>query len=323
VSRVLIVGVGGLGCPAALALVDAGVERLRLIDPDRLERSNLHRQILYRDEELGRPKAELAAARLEARGARVEAVVGAFRSGDARLLDGVDLVLDGTDRFETKLAIADACNDRGLPYVFAGVVGWEGQVLGVRPGRSACPRCLFEEAPPPGAAATCAELGVIGPVAGVVGARQAAVALALLAGDDAVLDRLWVYDGRRDRARHVPLRRDPDCRGCGRSRALRGVTDVASGVPPPPDRQLDLRGEVCPTTFVATRRALERLAPGARLEVLLDSDESARGVPASAIAAGYRVLARRSDGVAHQILIEVPEPDDTAPAGAEETTTWQ
>jgi TusA-related sulfurtransferase len=216
-------------------------------------------------------------------------------------------VIDATDRFETKLAISDACVDFGVPYVFGGVVGFDGQVLGARPRASACVRCLFDEAPPPGAAPTCEEAGIIGPVAGVVAARQVEVALSLLRGGSEFLDRLWIYDGRSDRERIVELKVASDCRGCGASRARRGAwADLGAPLFEIEAPVVDLRGKVCPTTFVETRRALERLPGGGRLWVELTSDESARSVPMSAIAAGYSVLGRSSDGRVHRVLLEKP-----------------
>lgn len=305
--RVLVIGAGGLGCPALLALGHAGVRQVTILEPDRVELTNLHRQLLYTEADVGHPKAEVAARAFEGRfpGAAARAVAAAFAADTAALLAEHDLVLDGTDTFETKLAIADACLDAGVPFVFAGVVGTEGQVLGVRPGHSACPRCLFDEAPPPGAAPTCAELGILGPIAGIVAARQVEVGLSLL-GLAPLVDGLWTYDGLRDRARTVPLRRAADCRGCGDRRHARGVlaADLLTDGLPADAAVLDLAGLVCPATYVATQKALDVLPPGAQLWVHLTSDEAQRSVPASARAAGHKVLARTSDGHTHRVLLE-------------------
>ncbi len=319
--RVLVIGAGGLGCPALLALGHAGVRAVTILEPDRVELTNLHRQILYAEADLGAAKAEVAARAFERAfpGAEVRAVAAPFAAETVGTLAEHDLVLDGTDSIETKLAIADACVDAGVPFVFAGVVGTEGQVLAVLPGRSACPRCLFDEAPPPGSAPTCAELGIVGPIAGIVAARQVEVGLSLL-GAAPQVDLLWTYDGLRDRAREVPLRRAADCRGCGARKGARGALDdaraggAADGATAP---VLDLAGLVCPATYAATQRALDPLPAGAQLWVQLTSDEARRNVPASARAAGHRVLARTSDGHTHRVLLErgpdvapreVPEP---------------
>lgn len=305
--RVLLIGAGGLGTPAALALAHAGLRELTILDPDRVDLTNLHRQVLYTERDVGHPKASALAAALRGKFPKleVEAIEGAFRAGGAPdLLPRFDAVIDGTDRFETKLAVSDACVDLGVPFVFGGVVGFDAQVLAVRPGESACVRCLFDDAPPPGAAATCADLGILGPVAGLAGAKQADAALALLDGRRDVLDALWIYDGLRDRERNVALRRAPDCKGCGARRAERAHLDAPLPAEGPSAPELDLTALVCPGTYLAARRALEPMAPGERIWVLLSSDESARNVPASAVASGHKVLASSSDGRVHRVLLE-------------------
>lgn len=306
-ARVLMIGAGGLGVPAVLSLASHGIGRVTILDPDRVELSNLHRQFLYREADVGRSKAEAIAAALQARfpDLSITSRAVAFSAELHDLVIEHDVVLDGTDQFETKLAISDACVDRGVPYVFAGVVGYEGQVLACRPGASACVRCFFDEAPPPGGAPTCAELGILGPIAGIVGARQAACALALLQSDDSVLDNLWVYDGSRDRARSVPLRRAGDCKGCGPNKHLRGARAPLETLLAQLDAPVvDLSGEVCPATYTLTRRALEKMPERARVWIHLTSDEAARSVPKSALAAGHKILAQTSDGKTHRVLIE-------------------
>lgn len=310
-GRVLVVGAGGLGAPALISLASRGVDWITVMDPDRVEESNLHRQILYGEADVGAPKVEVAALALSVRfGVRVEARMEAFRAEARGVVAEHDVVLDATDGFETKLALNDACVDHAVPYVFGGVVGYEGQVMAVRPGH-ACLRCLFEDAPPPGAAPTCTELGILGPIAGIVAARQAALACAALSAEPLGADRIWLYDGRRDRAREVELRRMPDCRGCGPNQHLRGVlvAGCASDGANRPEgsisaRELDLVGLTCPHTYTRTNRALSDLEAGDRLWVLLSSDEAARNVPRSVIAAGHRVLVQRSDGQVHRVLIE-------------------
>ena len=208
-ARVLVVGAGGLGAPACETLVDHGVGQLRLVDDDRVEASNLHRQLLYGDADLGAHKAEAGAGTLRARAdaagslTKVEAVKGRFlpRSAEA-LLEGVDLVVEGTDNFASKFLVADACASAGIPVVHAGVVRWAGWVLAS--GRSLpdahglCLRCVFEDVPA-GAQATCDAAGVVGPVVGVVGAMAASLALRRLAGD--VGGWLTRYDGLAGRLR--------------------------------------------------------------------------------------------------------------------------
>jgi molybdopterin-synthase adenylyltransferase len=304
---VLVIGAGGLGAPALLSLAHRRVREITLLDPDRVELSNLHRQIVYRERDVGRPKVECAKREIEARfpHVHVDARPIAFTGEVREMVSDYSVVIDATDGFDTKLFIHDACVDHGVPYVFGGVVGTDGQAMGVLPEGSACVRCLFDEAPPPGAAPTCAELGILGPVAGIVAARQVEIALALLEGDGRAIDRIWIYDGKRDRSREVLLRRMRDCRGCGSNRHLRGAAEGLEVAPGEVEAaELDLTGLSCPHTYVRTHRALTGMAPGMRLWVVLSSDESARNVPKSAIAAGHRVLARNSDGRVHRVLIE-------------------
>jgi molybdopterin-synthase adenylyltransferase len=312
---VLMIGAGGLGAPALLQLAASGVKKVGIVDSDRVELSNLHRQILYREADVGRPKALVARERLRARfpQLQIEDYVSRFRESTSDMLEEYDLVLDGTDQFETKLLISDLCTDARRPYVFAGVVGTDGQVMAVRPHVSACLRCLFEEAPPPGATPTCREQGVIGPIAGLVAAEQVRRGLALAVGDESVTNALWSYDGRRAKERVIRLARTHDCRGCGDQTHLRGWLSTASTaaeeeILSQSDADvLSLTNEVCPQTYICTKKALDALAPGDKLWVHIGSDESARNVPASVVAAGYRLLAQKFDGETHRLLFDKPK----------------
>jgi len=215
-----LLGVGGLGCPAALALAEEMPDlRLVLVDDDRVERSNLARQILFTDREVGEPKALAAARRLSqlAPGIRAEPRIARFTSGSAKeLLDGCDVLLDGTDDFETRFAANDAACALGIPLVHGAALAWTGQLLTVLPERGSCLRCLFEGPPPPGALPTCAEAGVASPLCGVVGAAMAGEAARLLRGGQPLaLGRLHQWDALRDRERDVPVPRDPTCPACG------------------------------------------------------------------------------------------------------------
>lgn len=297
-GRVAIVGAGGLGCPALLALAEAGVERLTILDPDRVEPSNLHRQFLFGPGDVGRPKAEAAAGAMKRThpGVAVEGRVDAFRPETASWLRDFDLVLDATDQLSTKLALHDACRRLGVDYVFGSAVGWTGQVMAVAGDAAPCLRCAFPE-PSRTVHPTCAEAGVMGPVLGRVAARQ--VGLALQRSPAATLH---VYDGRDDAWLEFEVTPRASCPGC--QPASPPPTGESAMTPPDGLPQVDLRGLRCPDTYVHTRRRLERLPIGGRLWVWFDSDESARQVPASAEAAGHRVLARRRDARDHQILLE-------------------
>ncbi|MBI4570153.1 MAG: HesA/MoeB/ThiF family protein [Planctomycetes bacterium] len=216
---VAVVGCGGLGCPAAEALARAGVGRLTLIDFDRVELGNLHRQPLHGPRDVGRLKVESAAAALGVIAPGVEVLPRAqlLTAENARdLLAEHDVAIDATDNFPAKYAVADACLALGLPLVHAGVLRWGGQVMTIVPGRTACYRCVFREPPAPGAVPACSQAGVLGAVAGVVGALQAREALALLRGRwPASADALLVYDGARGGLRRVAVARQADCPACG------------------------------------------------------------------------------------------------------------
>jgi molybdopterin/thiamine biosynthesis adenylyltransferase len=223
-GRVLVIGVGGLGAPAATALAAAGVGTLGLIDPDAVEVSNLHRQPLYTDTDLGRPKVEVAAERLRALAPALQVVSWRARFGpsEAHRLHGFDVVVDGTDTIAAKFALSDAAVAAGVPLVHAGVLGFRAQLLTVLPGRSACYRCVFEDAPPPGDVPSCQEAGVLGPVAALAGALQAAEAIRLLAGEPAAwASTLLVIDTLGGRWRTVPLAPNPRCPACAPTAAER------------------------------------------------------------------------------------------------------
>lgn len=234
-KRVLVVGAGGLGCPASSVLARSGVGQLTLVDDDQVDESNLHRQTLYGETDLGRPKAALAAAALIREAARcgfaLEAVARENRvlpEGAVEAMRGYDLVLEGADNFATKFLVADACALAGVPLVQAGAVRWVGWALASLPGRSACLRCVFEDVPR-GAQDTCAEAGVVGPVVGVLGALQGALALRLLLGDASAAGELWSYAALPGALRSRTVVRQPRCPLCdGRI----GDTDLSRYAPP-------------------------------------------------------------------------------------------
>jgi adenylyltransferase/sulfurtransferase len=215
----LVVGAGGLGSPAALYLAAAGVGTLGLVDSDTVELSNLHRQILHGVKDLDRAKVHSGQARLEGLNPDVRVVAHRIRldaSGAPGLVAGYDVVVEGSDNAATKLAVNDACVAVGRPLVVAGVAGWDGQLLVVQPGRTACYRCVVRGVPPAGAVPSCAEAGILGPVAGVVGSLQAVEALRLGLGlESPAAGRLLLYDGRAATLETVTVPRDPACAACG------------------------------------------------------------------------------------------------------------
>jgi molybdopterin/thiamine biosynthesis adenylyltransferase len=214
-ASVAIVGAGGLGAPAALYLAAAGVGRLGLIDPDTVALSNLQRQVLYATDDVGRPKTGAAAARLAALNpevavAQVPQLLTAANATD--LLRGFDIVLDGTDDFATRFAVNDACQALGVPLVSGAIGRWTGQV-GVFAGQP-CYRCFVPAIPPD--AETCAVVGVMGALAGVIGAMMALEAVKVIVNaGDSLAGRLLVYDALSAEARTVRIGADPACPVCG------------------------------------------------------------------------------------------------------------
>ena len=214
-ASVLIVGAGGLGSPAALYLAAAGVGGLMLADPDVVDRSNLQRQIIYADSDIGQPKVEAAADRLAALNPHVfvAGYQGPFDAQSAdELVSDVDLVLDGTDDFATRFAVSDACLAEGKTLVSGALGRWTGQV-GVFQGQP-CYRCLVPEIPPD--AETCALVGVVGALAGVIGAMMALEAVKTITGAGHTLaGRLLIYDALAAETRTVRIGADPGCGSCG------------------------------------------------------------------------------------------------------------
>jgi molybdopterin/thiamine biosynthesis adenylyltransferase len=217
-ARAIVIGMGGLGAPAATVLAEAGVGTIGLVDPDRVEVSNLHRQPLYTLSDIGSPKVETAAARLRAGhpGTEIRPLRARFDADLAPLLDEFDVVLDGTDSIAAKFTINDAAVARGVPLVHAGALGTRAQLLTVLPGRTACYRCLFEEPPPPDDAPSCQEAGVLGPSVVLAGTLQAAEAIRLLAGDPPLFASALLHvDTWRGSWRSIAVTRRPSCPACG------------------------------------------------------------------------------------------------------------
>ncbi len=217
-SSVVIVGAGGLGSPAALYLAAAGVGRLGVIDFDRVELSNLQRQVLFASSDLSRPKAEVARERTAALNPDIEVIAHPVRltaDNALQLLGAYDVVIDGSDRLPTRYLVNDACVLTRRPLVSAAIHRFEGQALTYLPGESACYRCLFPNAAD-AQVANCAEAGVLGVLPGVMGSLQATEAIKIIAGIGATLaGRLLVYDALQMRFEEFAVARDPQCQVCG------------------------------------------------------------------------------------------------------------
>jgi molybdopterin/thiamine biosynthesis adenylyltransferase len=221
----LVIGTGGLGGPAALALAAAGVGRLILVDEDAVETSNLNRQPLFGEADLGRRKAEAAAARISRihPGVKVDARDARFAPDSAKdLVSAADVVVDASDNFATRFLANDTALSARRPLVHGGVLRYTAQFLTVMPGQTGCLRCLFEAPPAEGTVPTCAQAGVLGALAGFAGALMGAEALRVLAGErGAYAGRLVAFDGRTGRTRLVPVRVRAGCPVCS---SLAGAT---------------------------------------------------------------------------------------------------
>lgn len=222
-GSILIIGAGGLGSPAAFYLAAAGVGTLGLVDGERVELSNLQRQILHFTSDIGRKKVDSAKEKLEQLNPEVKIVTHPVRldeSNAREILGPYDFIIDGTDNFSTKFLINDTAVSLGKPFSHAGIVRLQGQTMTVLPGRTACYRCVFREPPPPGEILNCQQAGILGAVAGTIGSIQAAEALKYLAGmeEDLLTDRLLTYDAKAMKFRTVDVARDPRCAACAQQR---------------------------------------------------------------------------------------------------------
>ncbi|HEX6904478.1 MAG TPA: molybdopterin-synthase adenylyltransferase MoeB [Thermoanaerobaculia bacterium] len=228
-ARVLIVGAGGLGSPLGLYLAAAGVGTLGLVDFDVVDESNLHRQVLYGRSAVGRPKIQAAVERLRDVNPHIAVVPHETRldSGNAfELMEGYDLVVDGTDNFPTRYLVNDACVLLGKPNVYGSIFRFEGQVSVFWGARGPCYRCLFPEPPPPGLVPSCAEGGVLGVLPGIIGSLQANEVIKLIVGaGDPLIGRLVLFDALKLKFRELKLRKSQECPICSENPTQRELID--------------------------------------------------------------------------------------------------
>ena len=214
-ASILLIGAGGLGSPLAMYLAAAGIGRLGLVDFDRVDASNLHRQLIHGTKDVGRLKIDSARESISDINphVQVDTYETALTSSNAlEIMEGYDLVIDGTDNFPTRYLVNDACVLSGIPNVYGSIFRFEGQasVFGAPDGP--CYRCLFPQPPPPGAVPNCAEGGVIGVLPGIVGLIQANEAIKLLIGrGEPLVGRLLLFDALAMKFREIKLKRDPNC----------------------------------------------------------------------------------------------------------------
>jgi adenylyltransferase/sulfurtransferase len=267
-ARVLLVGAGGLGSPVALYLAAAGIGHLGLIDADLVELSNLQRQVLHGTRDVGRPKVASAEGRLRDLNPHVDLATYHARLTSANTLEilrGYDIVVDGSDNFQTRYLINDASVLLGKPNVYGSVSRFDGQasVFGAEGGP--CYRCLFKEPPAPGTIPNCAEGGVFGVLPGMIGVIQATETIKLITGaGDSLVGRLLLVDALRMRFRTIEVARDPECRACGTREIAELIDyDAFCGVEPADDEDDDAEADE-----ITPRRLDARLRSGAAITVL-------------------------------------------------------
>jgi sulfur-carrier protein adenylyltransferase/sulfurtransferase len=231
-ARVLCVGAGGLGSPAALYLAAAGIGTIGLVDFDVVDFSNLQRQIMHGTADVGRSKLASAQARIEALNpeVRVETFEARFSTANAKtLVEAYDVILDGTDNFPARYLVNDACVLYGKPNAWGSIFRFEGQAAVFAAPGGPCYRCLHPEPPPDGLVPNCAEAGVLGVLPGIIGTIQATEALKLILGiGEPLIGRFIVYDALKMRFRDLRLRKDPDCPICGTHPTITALQEYAA-----------------------------------------------------------------------------------------------
>ena len=228
-ASVLCIGAGGLGSPVALYLAAAGVGRIGIVDFDVVDYSNLQRQIIHGTPDVGRKKLDSAADRLRSINPEVKVVqyeVALSSDNALEILEGYDVVVDGTDNFPTRYLINDACVLLGKPNVYGSIFRFEGQASVFATTDGPCYRCLYPEPPPPGLVPSCAEGGVLGVLPGVIGTIQATEAVKLIIGvGEPLVNRFMIYDALRMHFRELKLRKDPECPVCGENPTIQKLID--------------------------------------------------------------------------------------------------
>ncbi len=303
-AKVLIVGAGGLGSPIALYLAAAGVGEIGLVDFDRVDISNLQRQILYSTEDVGERKVEAARRRIRAANPHVRVAVheaSLSRENAMEILRPYDVVVDCTDNCSTRYLVSDACVLLGKPNVYGSIYRFEGQASVFDARSGPCYRCLYSEPPPPGMVPSCGEAGVLGVLPGLIGLVQATETVKLILGlGETLVGRLMLYDALAMRVRELEVRKDPNCVICGPHATQHELIDypafcgtVASGNEPagrseitPSTLATELRGPEAPTLidvrepgeWAIARIDGARLIPQGELAECLDELTSARSL---------------------------------------------
>lgn len=232
-GKILIIGGGGLGSPAALYLAAAGVGTIGIVDFDKVDLTNLQRQIIHTTADVGREKVLSAKEKIEAINPEVKVItynVLLDSQNIEEIIKEYDFIIDGTDNFSAKFLINDACVMSKKPFSHGGILRFEGQTLTYIPGQ-ACYRCFFKEPPPKGAVPTCSQAGILGAVAGMLGTIQAAEALKYLIGiGDLLVNRLLIFDALKMQYREVKIKKNNDCPVCGENPSINKLIDYEAPV---------------------------------------------------------------------------------------------
>lgn len=270
-AKVLLVGAGGLGSPAALYLAAAGVGRIGLVDSDVVDRSNLHRQVLYGQRSVGKPKLQAAAERLTDLNPHVtiDTHETYFRAENADdILRDYDIILDGTDNFPTRYLCNDVATLQGKPNVHASIFRFEGQASVFDARKGPCYRCLYAKPPPPGLVPSCAEGGVLGVLPGIMGSIQAVETVKLVLGiGEPLIGKLLLFDALSMEFTTLQLQKDPSCPLCGKSPTQRGLIDYEEFCGVPSAKEGARQAEADEVTATQLAEALRSERPPLLLDV--------------------------------------------------------
>ncbi len=228
-AKVIILGAGGLGSPAALYLAAAGVGEIGIVDNDEVDLSNLQRQVLHHTTDIGRPKIDSASEKLSAINPDIKIKTYKTFVNSTNIMDIIsdyDIIVDGTDNFPTRFLVNDAAVTSKMPLVHGAILRFGGQAVTVLPHVGPCYRCIFREPPPPGSVPNCSQAGILGAVAGIIGTIQATEVLKLIIDKGKVLSgRLLILDALDMTFRETRIRKDPDCPICGKNPTITELTD--------------------------------------------------------------------------------------------------
>ena len=309
-AKVLIVGAGGLGCPVALYLAAAGVGRIGIIDFDKVDATNLQRQVLYNTEDIGKLKVDVAKKRIKALNPdiQVDTYPEPLNNDNAlQLFDQYDLVIDGTDNFATRYLVNDACVLTDTPNAYGSIYRFEGQVTLFATEGGPCYRCLFPDPPNPGEVPNCAEGGVLGVLPGIVGIAQATEAIKWIIGKGTPLqNRLLIYDALDMQWKELRVKADPDCPICGKNPSLTELSDYeafCNGQPEPePEEESSDGDEIQQLSVEDAHEMLSSENPPFLLdvrtpgEVQIASIPNAHVIPLQEIPYRYEELNSEKDG---------------------------